>query len=190
MPGFIENEAAYEAATRRNIINNARKTFMKRERALDVVNWVHSSRGSFAASLSESLINYGKLTDKQFAAVLRCIDRDAEKKAEWETKRLEAASRSQFVGTVGEKLTLTNVTVEAVLTVDAAQFSYYDRASQEIYLMRDEAGNRIVYRSKADLDVQKGDIVNVTGRVKAHNNFRDENQTLLTRAKFSRVEIH
>lgn len=185
---YIENHAAYDAAVRRNIILNARKTFMKRDRAQEVVNWIYSARGEFAGSLAESLDNYGKLTDKQFDAVLRCIERDAAKKAEWEAKRLEMAALGSFVGDEGGKISLTNVKVEAVLTIGARSFSYYDRDSQEMYLLRDEAGNRLVFKTKNFISVEKGDVVNLTAKVKAHQEFRGEKQTLINRAKFAKVE--
>jgi hypothetical protein len=186
---YIENHSAYDRAVRRNIVNNARKTFLKRDRAQEVVNWLYSARGDFAASLLDSYVTYGKLTDKQFDAVLRCIERDAAKKAEWEAKRLEMAALGSFVGDEGGKISLTNVKVEAVLTIGARSFSYYDRDSQEMYLLRDEAGNRLVFKTKNFISVEKGDVVNLTAKVKAHQEFRGEKQTLINRAKFERVEV-
>ena len=191
MGSTIADPHAYERAKRRNILNNARTTFMKRPRAQEVVEWIwaHSARNSFAASLSESMSNYGKLSDKQFDAVLRCIERDAAKKAEWKAKRLEMAALGSFVGTEGGKISLSNVKVEAVLTIDAPAFFYRDRNSQELYLLRDEAGNRLVYKTKNFISVEKGDVVNLTAKVKAHQEFRGEKQTLINRAKFERVEV-
>lgn len=185
---YIENHAAYDRAVRRNILNNARKTFMKRERAQDVVNWLHTARGNFAASLLESLNTYGKLTDKQFAAVLRCIEGDAARKAEWESKRQEAAAQSLYVGEQGKRIRLENVKVEAVLTVEATRFSYYDRAEQEVYLLRDAQGNRLVWRSKKyDVGIAKGDVINLVATVKEHKEFRGERQTVLSRPRFEMV---
>ena len=188
MSNMIQNEAAYEAARNRNILANARKTFLKRDRAQEVVSWLYNARGDFAASLLGSYNTYGKLTDKQFDAVLRCIDRAVAKKAEWEAKRLEMAALGSFVGAEGGKISLNNVKVEAVLTIDAARFSYYDRDSQELYLLRDEAGNRLVFKTKAMVEIAKGDTVNLTAKVKAHQEFRGEKQTLINRAKFTKVE--
>lgn len=189
MSNMIQNEAAYEAARNRKILANARKTFLKRDRAQEVVSWLYNARGDFAASLLGSYNTYGKLTDKQFDAVLRCIDTAAAKKAEWEAKRLEMAALGSFVGAEGGKISLNNVKVEAVLTIDAARFSYYDRDSQELYLLRDEAGNRLVFKTKAMVEIAKGDTVNLTAKVKAHQEFRGEKQTLINRAKFERVEV-
>lgn len=185
---YIENHAAYDRAVHRNILNNARKTFMKRERAQDVVNWLHTARGNFASSLLESLNTYGKLTDKQFAAVLRCIEGDAARKAEWESKRQEAAAQSLYVGEQGKRIRLENVKVEAVLTVEATRFSYYDRAEQEVYLLRDAEGNRLVWRSKKyDVGIGKGDVINLVATVKDHKEFRGERQTMLSRPRFEVV---
>jgi hypothetical protein len=188
MSSCVENEAAYEAAIVRNIRNNARKTFMKRDRAAEVVNWIADGRSEFAASLWDAYQTYGKLTDKQFAAVLKCIDTAAAKKAEWEAKRMEVAALGQYVGEAGGKLALENVKVEAVITVAAPRFSYYDRDSQEIYLLRDAAGNRLVFRTKAEVGIAKGDVVNLTAKVKEHKDFRGEKQTVINRAKFAKVE--
>jgi len=46
------------------------------------VAWLASARGEFAASLNEALGKYGFLTERQLAAVTRCIERDAERKVE------------------------------------------------------------------------------------------------------------
>jgi hypothetical protein len=187
MYGYIENEAAYERAIRRNIVNNARTTFMKRERAQEVMNWVYSARGEFAASLANSLETYGKLTDGQFAAVIKCIDNAAVRKAEWEAKRMVEAAKSNFVGSEGGKISLTNVKVEKVMTVDAPAFFYHDRNSQEIYLLRDEDGNRLVFKTKKEMDIQQGDVVNLTAKVKRHSEYNFEKQTLINYAKFTVV---
>jgi len=191
MSSCVENEAAYEAAILRNIRANARKTFLKRDRAEEVVNWMANTahRSDFAASLWDAYQTYGKLTDKQFAAVLKCVDTTAARKAEWETKRMEIAALGKYVGEAGGKLALENVKVEAVLTVDARAFSYYDRASQEIYLLRDADGNRLVFRTKAEVGIAKGDVVNLTAKVKEHKDFRGEKQTVINRAKFVKVEV-
>ena len=185
---YIENEVRYEAAIRRNIRNNALKTFMKRDRAQEVVSWLNNARGEFAQSLASAFNNYGKLTDKQFAAVLRIIDTAPQRKAEWEAKRIELAAKSAFVGAIGSKISLKNVKVESVITTAARRFSYYDRAEQEVYLLRDEAGNRLVFRTKANVELAKGDTVNLTAKVKNHTVFRDEAQTVISYAKFAKVE--
>jgi hypothetical protein len=49
MSSCVENEAAYEAAIVRNIRANARKTFLKRDRAAEVVNWIADGRSEWDA---------------------------------------------------------------------------------------------------------------------------------------------
>lgn len=191
---MIENEAAYESAIRRNIRANARKTFLKREGAAEVMNFIYSKRGNFFESLADSLSTYGKLTDKQFEAVKRCMAQDAERKAEWEVKRQAQAALSNPVGGVGDKIRLEGVKVEKILTVSAMRFSYYDRDSQEIFLLRDAEGNRLVYKTKKeqfyqgqDELVQEGDVLTLKAKVKAHTEFRGEQQTQLGYVKFEKA---
>ena len=180
---MIQNESAYEAAIRRNIINNAAKTFMKRPRAVEVVDWLNWSTSSFAASLLDSLHTYGKLTDKQFDAVLRIMEQDAERKARWEQKRQEMAAASNYVGVKGQKLTLENVVVEAVIVISKPQFSYYDSTEQQMYLLRDQEGNRLVHRPSSWSNIAKGDVVRISAKVKDHTEYKGEKQTILWYAK-------
>ncbi len=67
----IEHPAAYEAATLRNIINNASKTFYRTyPDAPEIVQFlgVNYGKNSFLTNLLDSLNTYGKLTEKQVMA--------------------------------------------------------------------------------------------------------------------------
>lgn len=187
---YVENEAAYERAIMRNIRNNARKTFMTTPRANEIVNWLadNCSRSDFANSLFNAFETYGKLTEKQAAAVIKCIDTAAARKAEWAAKRMVEASKSEFVGTEGSKISLNNVKVEKVLTISAMAFSYHDRTSQELYLLRDEAGNRVIFKTKKEINVEAGMVVNLTAKVKSHTIYNGEKQTNINYAKFTVVD--
>ena len=71
-----------------------------------------------------------------------------------------------------------------------------------IYLMRDEAGNRIVYKTKAVLGLnvkgddfnqffpvlEKGDI-ELKATVKAHAEYKGEKQTIIQRAKVLSIAV-
>src|SRR5262245_51850827 len=71
----IENEAAWEAGRKARIVNNARTTWMRNDptrealeqRLFEEANF----RGpdSFAAKMIDALSNWGKLSEKQEAAV-------------------------------------------------------------------------------------------------------------------------
>ena len=79
---YIEHPAAYEAATKRNIINNATKTFYRTySDAGDIVQFLvaNSERNSFYSNLLGALNTYGKLTEKQVLAVRKSITTQAER---------------------------------------------------------------------------------------------------------------
>ena len=86
----IEYPERYAAAIKRNIINNAMKTFHRTvEDAKDIINWCDENayRNEFAAALCDAYWNYGKLTEKQCEAVRKCLARKAEWAAERKAKR-------------------------------------------------------------------------------------------------------
>jgi hypothetical protein len=162
---FIENEAAYQAAIHRNIIANAKKTWRKNnpddcDAIEDFISaGRHESRSSrtgytydnnFVGSLAKAFDTYGKLSDKQCAAVVKIIN-DREQKRADRIAAIEAQkARSAYLGVASEKLS-TRAVVEAVIKVQATKFNYYDSDCAYIYLMRDEAGNRISYKTKSFL---------------------------------------
>jgi hypothetical protein len=160
---IIENEHAYQAAIHRNIIANAQKTWRKNnpEHCDAIESFLMAGRGenargettytnNFVGSLAKAFDSYGKLSEKQGSAIVKIIADQAQKRVE-RMQAIEAQkARSAFLGVESEKIT-TRAYVEAVLIVDAPKFSYYDSASALVYLMRDEAGNKLVYKSKSSL---------------------------------------
>ena len=160
---IIENESAYNAAIKRNIINNAKKTWIKNnpDTCEAIQEFLMSGCGqnargditysdNFVGSLAKAFDTYGKLTPKQCDAIIKCI-KDREVRMAERIKAIdEQKARSVFLGVAAEKLA-TRAVVEAIIIVNAPQFSYYDPSSALVYLMRDEAGNRIVYKTKAGL---------------------------------------
>lgn len=106
----IEHPAAYEAAIKRNIVYNARKTFFKNyDRAGEVLDHLGSRAerygDEFAKSLLKAFGDYGKLTPKQYDAVCSMIDNAAERRAEFIAKDSADAEpvidgRIQVTGTV------------------------------------------------------------------------------------------
>jgi len=216
---IIENEAAYNAAIKRNIINNAHKTWRKNnpDTCEVIEEFLMAGRGknargdttysnNFVGSLAKAFDTYGKLTPKQCDAVIKCV-KDREIRMAERTKAIEEQkARSVFLGVTAEKLS-TRAVVEAIIIVDAPQFNYYDSPSALVYLMRDEAGNRIVYKTKAGLgykfsygknapeswnglttDIQAGMTIEFTGTIKAHTESKGEKQTIVQRVKVSSLE--
>jgi hypothetical protein len=190
----IEYPAAYEAATHARIVSNARKTWTKNTpRSEEIIDFLRGydvqatdgqpSSNSFEAmleSFAHSLFErFGKLSDKQAAIVLKTIDTRAAKKAEREAARAIAAANSKSVGDVKERR-LFRLTCERVIEYERPKFSYYDSGIGYIYLCRDDAGNRIVYKGSGEFLAQ-GDRAVVKATVKSHEVYKGEQQTIISR---------
>lgn len=80
---------------------------------------------------------------------------------------------SQFVGTVGERITV-NVIVEKNITLDG----YY--GIQHMHIMRSDDGNVFVW-STTTKDWAVGSKKNIKGTIKEHKTYRNVRQTVLTR---------
>jgi len=90
-----------------------------------------------------------------------------------------AKDTSEYVGSVGEKITVT-ATLER-----AHEYSYsigWKTIYSTAYTFKDDAGNTIVWKTQKYLDVKEGQQVTVTGTVKEHNTYKGKKQTIITRA--------
>ena len=90
-------------------------------------------------------------------------------------ERTRREATSAHVGAVGDK-------VEWVLTVERVYDAETQYGAMHIHTMRDGDGHAIVWRTNAKR-LEPGTTYNVRGTIKAHNEFRDEKQTELTRCK-------
>ena len=95
----IENPAAYESAIRRNIIANARTTFLRTYAdGIELTDYVlgkgidsllpngsYKYMDNFFGSLAAAFNNYGKLTEGQVQAVRKCMVKDTERREEKES---------------------------------------------------------------------------------------------------------
>jgi len=135
----IENPEAYSNAIKRNIIANARKTWFKTvERADEIEMWLNCNGGdgsnSFADSLGNALNDYGKLSPKQGAAVLKIIDGNIAKKAEWAAKSAAESANAEPI--VNGKQVITG----EVITVKTQEGYYGDTLKM---LVRDDRGFKV-----------------------------------------------
>lgn len=177
----IEYPDAYEAAIKRNIRNNAYKTWRKTtERADEIERWVDCNGGDGSNSFSDSLFNalnsYGKLTPKQCAAVLKCIDGCEERKAKWAAKReIENANAEPIIAgrqtILGEVITVKEHESQwgyslKMLVKDDRGFKLYGTVPQVII---DEAVQRphSLGAQVWDYEVLKGQRVTFTATVEA-----------------------
>ena len=112
----IHDPDAYARGIRRNIISNAQKTWHKNtERADEIWNWVHHGSmdgNKFASSLEVSFAQYGKLSEKQSAAVLKIIDADNARKAEWAEKAKAERDAAEDVPEGKQQITGTVISVK------------------------------------------------------------------------------
>ena len=193
----IENPVAYHNAVKRNIIANANKTwYAKTERASEIdealnAGRTHSDYGStsgyvdgFMGSMAEAYDKYGKLSEKQCAAILKGIDAKAARKAEWADKEAALNASRTHLGEVGAKIALT-LTICHIVVLDGAYGTSY------IYIMEDADKNVVIYKGNSDVVAwtpegtvrSKGDTLTITATVKDHGVRNGVKQTVIQRPK-------
>jgi hypothetical protein len=188
----IINEDAYDAAVKRNILANARKTFLATvPRAGEIVFAVgagYSDNGKYAegfmGSMAYSLDTYGKLTPAQCAAVLKGIDARAARKTEWADQKAALNASRVHLGTVGAKLTVT-ITIAHMVVLEGIYGTSF------LYICEDADQNVVIYKGTsatfgftADGAVRvKGDSLTVTATVKEHGVRDGVKQTVIQRPK-------
>jgi len=113
--------------------------------------------------------------------------REAERKAE-EERQAALKARSNYVGTVGEKLTTTAV-YEGSPYYERRGFGGYGTERVYIHRFRDADGNLVIWKSCCGfpiLNANEGETFTVTGTVKEHSEYKGEKQTFILRAKVKR----
>lgn len=121
----------------------------------------------------------------------------AKREAEWAEQR----AKSQYVGNVGDKVDGI-FTIDFEATYEVPSFRGYGTTEMAIYGLRDENGNRFVWKTCGVLGNhdgvdeygrpisvygRKGDKVRIKGTIKAHDEYKDEKQNVLTRVKLVEV---
>jgi len=205
----IHDEVAYSNAIRRNIIGNAHKTWLKADERhegvyeylrgflpIDRNNW---EPVKFIEKMAKSLFcDFGKLSPKQVDAVIK-YQADTQARREAFTKAVEKQkARSVFLGVENERREF-KLHVDKIVEVEVQKFSYYDSSIMRIYLMRDEVGNRIVYKTKTNwhltamdgiaMFINEKDDITVKATVKAHAEYKGEKQTIIQRAKVTSIAV-
>lgn len=106
----------------------------------------------------------------------RQVEKDRKSAAEAVAPKIETA----FVGEVGKRQVFENIAVDRIFEFDS------DFGVMRIIKMRDVSGNALVWKTGTACgwayDAQEsGELVSFKASVKAHENYRDEKQTLVTR---------
>lgn len=190
---IIENEAAYNAAIKRNIITNAQKTWRSStDRANEIEVALEAGRRfsdygaiigyseDFIGSLAEAFDTYGKLSPAQCAAVLKGIDTRAQRRAEWNDQRAALDARRQHLGEIGQKITL-KLTVRKIIEFETV-FGWNSR-----FIMEDSEQNVVIYKgnSAAFAEVNEGETIAITATVKDHGTRDGTKQTVIQRPKIN-----
>lgn len=191
MPAFIENEAAYDRAIKRNIVANARKTFERNTPDYDaIVCCISDGRkydeggyflgytDNFLGSLASALDTYGKLSPAQCDAVRKIIAKQAERRLEWDNKQAALNAARQHLGAVGDKITLT-LTLKKVIAIDTMYGTSF------IHILEDASRNVVIYKgnSQALYNVNEGDTVTLAAVVKEHGVRDGVKQTVIALPK-------
>lgn len=188
---MIDNPSAYEAATRRNIIANAKKTYIRTygdEAVQRVQYWLEGAgiadykngnpvyKEGFAGSLCEALHKYGKLTEKQHQAVLNILDKNEARKLEWADKEAALNASRTWLGEVGSKVTIDLTTRHIVEMVGMYGVSY-------LYICEDQDKNVVIYKGTSQYFPVKGERATVIATVKEHGVREGVKQTVIQRPK-------
>lgn len=188
----IEHPVAYAAAVKRNILFNARKTWLANTpRALEILDAAEDGRkyhngnvsykDDFMGSMAHALDTFGKLSPKQVEAVLKGIDARAARRAEWADKKAAIDATRQHIGTVGDKVTITITTVHVVVL--ETQFG-----TNFLNICEDADKNIIIYKGNAKGFPHKGDTATITATVKEHGVREGVKQTVIQRPKVTATE--
>ena len=106
---------------------------------------------------------------------------------EYDATKIELAiqkhntENSSYVGMVGEK-----VKQEVTLTKELYfRNNYGYNTGTYMYMMKNEQGNVLVWKTSKSLDINEGESFIITGTVKEYNMYDGTKQTILTRCKIS-----
>jgi len=187
---IIDNPAAYAAATTARIVANAKKTFSRNYPDYAEIEAFLSQgyeidaherkiyKDGFVGSVASAYDTYGKLTEKQVAAVRKCIIQRDARKAEWADKQAAIDAAREYVGIIGDKIVLTLV-LKKVINIDT------NFGPIGIFIFEDANKNVIIYKGGCDAvwNLAEGETVTLKATVKEHGTRNGVKQTLIQRPK-------
>jgi hypothetical protein len=183
----IEHPEAYASAVKRNILHNARKTWLANTpRALEILEASEAGReyvngnvmykDGFMGSIAYALDAFGKLSPKQAEAVIKGIEARALRKAEWANQQAALDADRAYVGAVGAKITL-NLTCVHVVSFESSFGTVW------INICEDGDKNVIIYKGNAQGFPDKGETATIIATVKEHGVRNGVKQTVIQRPK-------
>lgn len=164
--------------------------------------WKCGGKGKIFGKWIERTPEYQAKLDARREAKLKAKQERAEKlrkeaEAKAEAERLAEEARikaekaiSQYVGEIKQRMTMM-ATYEGSAHYEINSFYGYGKDVRYIHQFRDADKNLLVWKTGSPLDrnvIHEGDVVELTGTVKEHTEYRDEKQTVLTRCKVKEVK--
>ncbi len=113
------------------------------------------------------------------------LEQEAKEKAEREAEeaRIKAEKAiSQHVGQIGEKLEI-RCTYQHTGSWEQKSFSGFGTDLMHIHVFKDADGNVLTWKTQTGINLEEGESVVLKGTVKAHTEYKEEKQTVLTRCK-------
>lgn len=192
----IENEAAYYAAAKRNIIANAQKTFRRSfEDAQAIEDFIAAGRvfddygrvsyaDNFVGSLAKAFDNFGKLTPKQVEAVRKSIAQRAARKAEWAAQDAALNAQRRWLGEVGDKVVVELTLKKAIVIGEFQQYRWSPVVLRYLLILEDAERNVVIYRGNSNaMPFNEGDSVKVKATIKECGVREGVKQTVIERPK-------
>lgn len=99
----------------------------------------------------------------------------------------EDQPESNYIGEVGDKLNLI-VTLEKIVSYERTSYTGWGTEMARIYKFRDESGNILIWNTGSWQEIGEGTKVHLTGKIKEHNEYKGEMQTVLTRCRINFLE--
>lgn len=101
--------------------------------------------------------------------------------------KVENSLESSFIGSIGDKLEQV-VTFVRYFEYERDSYSGWGKELARIYKFVDERGNILIWNTGSWKSLQEGKQYNLKGKIKEHNTYNGENQTILTRCTITKVE--
>lgn len=136
-------------------------------------------------TLSQEYCKISGFVAYAYLAYQKQIEYDAKKQAENEHKK-----QSDYVGEIGKKIE-TELTLKKRIAY-SANYNGYNETTSYIYLFEDDTGNAYKWSTGKFLEkivndcyetINEGDTVKIKGSIKAHEEYNEQKQTVITRCK-------
>lgn len=101
--------------------------------------------------------------------------------------KVENSLESSFIGSIGDKLDQVVIFVR-YFEYERDSYSGWGKEIARIYKFVDEHGNILIWNTGSWKTLQEGKRYNLKGKIKEHNTYNGENQTILTRCTITKVE--